>query len=263
MVTTAYLGGQPITLSVSLLDSEGTVIPALSIEYRVINQAEVELVPKTAVVGFTVGDEQVSVTVPADKNVLQGTNTLEVRVVEVYATTASGVIKLEGHYFIESEEVLVEGVNSFQPYALSLMLSSEIPNLPGWNNATKAERIVALKRARMNIGQLRFRYVFDAYQNIVDNTLGVADLTLATPAQYAAFPLQFKEALRRAQILEADYLLGGDELGQFRRDGLMSMTTGEAKQFFRPIKPIEAPVCKRAMRELTKWVLSRHRLTRT
>ncbi len=42
----------------------------------------------------------------------------------------------------------------------------------------------------------------------------------------------------------------------------MSMSVGEAKQFFRTTRPLEGAVCKRAMKELSKWAVTGLRLTR-
>jgi hypothetical protein len=267
----AYLGGYDVTLTIPLLDDSGNTLNLVSADYRVLDQNQTEIVPKTALV-VTAGDIEVSVLVTALQNVVSTTaigplgttipNTRDMRIVEVYVTTDVGVVKIEKEYLIEAEEVLLEGVNSFQPYSKSLFVAETIQDITTWNESSKRDRINALIRAREHIAHLRFRYVFDAYQNIVDNTLGVADLSLATEVQWNAMPQAFKEALRRAQIIEADAILGGDDLGDLRRDGVMSMTVGEAKQFFRPVKPLSGPVSRRTYNELAKWVLSRHRLGR-
>lgn len=259
----AYLGDQPVTLSIPIVDSDGVPILAQSVSYRVIDQDEIELIAKVLIDDFTEGDESITVVIDGSLNGLPVGTTRAMRSVELYVTTDVGTIKIESGYFIEADEVLVESQNSFQTYIKAVFGSYEIPSLSGWNEATKRDRIAALIAARRNIGQLRFRYVFDAYQNIIDNTVGVADLTLATPAQWAALPLEFRKAICRAQILEADYLLGGDEMGEYRRAGIMAMTVGEAKQFFRASKVVEGVVCKRVMKELAKFVETRVRLTRS
>ena len=263
-MTTAFLGGQPTSLTIPLVDANGLPIMAVSVAYRLLDQSETELIAKTAVADFTEGNTEVVIAVSGAMNALTPPNTRELRLIELYCATSEGVVKIERTYLVEAEQVLVESVNSFQPYPAAVIVGMTIPNLPNWNAASKEDRIAAMIRARQNIGMLRFRYVFDAYQNIIDNTMGVNDLTLATPAQWNAMPTYFKDAVRRAQVIEADYLLMPDDsVAALRREGLMSMTVGEAKQFFRPVKSIEGPVCKRAMKELTKWVLSRHRIGRT
>jgi len=248
----AYLGGTPVTVSIPIVDADGLPIVAQSVEYRLIDQNETVLVARTAAT-FAEGDESVTIQIPAQHNTLAPDEFRALRVVELYILTEVGTIKSEYGYQVESDEVLVEGVNSFQSYNKAVFLSYEIPNLPGWNENTKAQRIAALIAARRNIEQLRFRYVFDAYQN----------LTLASVDQWNSLPADFKSAICRAQILEADFLLGGDAIGEYRRAGLMSMSVGEAKQFFRPAKAIEGAVCKRAMKELAKFVSTRVRLTRS
>lgn len=259
----AYLGGQAVNLSVPLFDSDGALIPALSVSYRVIDQNEVELVAKVALDSFVEGDDSVVVALDDALNTLDVGVTRAMRVVELYLTTEVGTIKIESGYFIEADEILVEGENSFQPYSKAVFCSGELPNVQNWNEAGKKERIAALIAARRNIGQLRFRYVFDAEQSIIDNSVGASDLTAATPEQWSAMPLEFREAVRRAQVLEADYLLmPNDSISAYRREGLMSMTVGEAKQFFRPAKAIEGVVCKRAMKELAKYVMTRTRIAR-
>lgn len=258
----AYLAGTPVNPTIALVDSDGATIAATGVEYRVIDQNEVEIVARVAA-SFTVGDESVTLAIPDTANALTPGNTRELRLIELYVETDAGTIKIEDFYFIEADEVLVEGVNSFQTYGNAVMVASDIPRLTGWNGATKRDRIAGLIRARQNMGALRFRYVFDEDQNVVETSVGVTDLTLATPAQWAALPADFKAAVRRAQVIEADFVLGGDEVGDIRRSGLMSMTVGEAKQFFRPGKPLDTPVCKAAMRELSKWLLTRTRITRT
>lgn len=258
-----FLANQPINAIIPVVDEVGNALPVTSVEYRLIDQNDAEVIAKTAFGGYVAGDQEIEIVVPAESNALTPPATREIRVLELFLHTNTGVMRKSFEYMIEAEAVLVEAVNSFMAYGKSVLIASEIPRLDGWNDATKEQRITALMRARMNIGQLRFRHVFDKHQDIIENTLAVADVTEATPAQWAAFPESFKEALRRAQVIEADYLLGGDERGEYRRQGLMSMTNGESKQFFRPAKPIEGVVCRRAMNELAKWVLTRHRLTRT
>lgn len=258
----AYLGGHSVTLTIPLIDADGATIAAQTASYRVIDQEEAELVAKVAHPTFIEGDESIEILIDGAINTLPLGETRGMRVVELFLETAIGTIKLEQGYFIEATEVLVEGVNTFATYNKALYLSYEIPNIPGWTDAPRQGRIAALIAARRNIGRLRFRYAFGANQDIIDNTVGVSDLTNATLDQWNALPKDFKEALYRAQIIEADFLLGGDEIGDLRRSGLMSMSVGEAKQFFRTTRPLEGVVCKRAMKELSKWAVTGLRLAR-
>jgi hypothetical protein len=259
----SFLTAQAVSFTIELRDESGLAIDAASIQYRLIDDAEADVIPKTAIASFTPGDPAVTIETTAEHNTLAPGSPRGIRVIELYVTRVDGVsIKLSREYLIEAEEILTEGLNSFQNYPTALLGSVDIPNLDAWVAATKADRIVAMTTAWRAVGQLRFRYVFDGYQNIIDNTMAVSDITLASLAEYRAFPVQFKQALRRAQIIEANYLLGGDELDAIRESGVTSMVVGESTNFYRATKPLTRPICKAAMKELSKWVVNRQRVTR-
>jgi hypothetical protein len=258
----AYLGGNLVTALIDLIDTDGDPIKASAVSYRVVNQAETELVASTVLTSFAPGDPQAVVIVPADKNVLAAGAHRELRVIELLLTTDEGTVKLSHEYVIEADQMLTEGVNSFQNYATALLGAYDIPSLPGWDGAEKPQRIAALIQARLNIAQLTFSYVFDGSQDVMQPSFSLRDLTSLSDTEYASLPTEFKVAAKRAQILEADYLLGGDPVGDLRRQGIISSTIGPSTQFFRQRKPLDLPVCKRAVQALGKYVVLRVRLTR-
>lgn len=262
----AYLSGSEVRLTISLLDATtGEAIQATAIEYRVVDESETDLtLGKLPLTAYVEGDESVEVVIEEGLNVLPLDTYRSLRVVELYLTTAAGIIRLEDAYLLEAEHVLIEGANSFMSMSKAVFMGFEIPNLTGWNNADKAQRIAGLLSARRNIGMLRFKVYADERDTITESILGSvgSDLLKMNSTQWAALPLDFKLAICRAQLIEADYLLGGDEIGDIRRSGLMSMTVGEAKQFFRPGKSVEGPICKRAYKEISRYVLSGVRIGR-
>jgi hypothetical protein len=82
----------------------------------------------------------------------------------------------------------------------------------------------------------------------------ITNIGLLTAAEIEALPALFLQALRMAQIAESDSILGGDPVGELRREGLMSKTVGESSQMYRPGKPLVMPVSDRAMRYLAGYV---------
>jgi len=259
----AYLGGQSVTAEIALIDTDGDQIVASAASYRVINQAETQLVASTPVVGFGAGDENATVVVPGINNVLTVGVARELRIIELILTTDEGTIKLSHEYFIEAEQMLTEGVNSFQNYATALLGAYDIPGIPGWQNSTKPERITALIQARLNMAPIRFRYAFDSLQNVVEPSFGVADITDLTQAEYLALPAGFKTSLRRAQILEADFIMGGDPSDEIRRAGITTKRIGESSETYKSRKALELPVCRKAILALSKYVTNRQRIGRT
>lgn len=245
----AYLGGHDVALTIPLINTAGEELAASAVSYRIIDQDETELVAKTALAGFTEGDAEAVVSIPASLNQL-GTLLRGLRVVELYVTTEGGTSLITTEYVIEAFATLVTGVNSFQTYSAASLVGCELPNLPGWNQANKNERINALSAAYRNFGKLRLRYIHD------DAEWGSGDITKLTAEQLATLPAEYLACLRRAQVLEADFLLGGDEVGEIRRSGIMSATIGESSQFFRTSRPFEGAVCKRALKEISGYLIT-------
>ena len=261
----AYLGGHDVALTVPLIDAVGGELAASAVSYRVIDQEETELVAKTTLQGFTEGDTEVVVSIPASLNQL-GTLLRGLRTVELYVTTESGTSLITTEYVIEAFATLVSGVNSFQSYSTAALIGCELPNLPGWNQAGKSERTNALTAAYRNFGKLHLRYIHDdadaLTRVITPAEWGSSDITNLNADQLATLPTEYLACLRRAQILEADFLLGGDEVGEIRRSGIMSATIGESSQFFRTSKPYEGAVCKRALKEVSRYLIGGSRVGR-
>lgn len=261
----AYLGNQDVTLTIPLVSASGEVIDATAVQYRVIDQNEVELVAKTTLAGFIEGDAEVTLTVLAANNDL-GLASRALRVVELYVEGVSGTTLVTTEYVIEVSSVLAVGVNSFQTFPSAVMVAFELPNLPGWNAASRQERMNALMAAYRNFGKLALRYVTedsDPMTRVIQPAeWNYNDITKMPAQTLAQLPVEYLDALRRAQVYEADFLLGGDEVGDIRRSGLMSATIGESSQFFRPAKPYEAAVCKRALKEVSRYLISTVRIGR-
>jgi hypothetical protein len=258
----AYLGGQSVTAEIALIDTDGDLIVASAASYRVIDQAEAVLVASTPVVGFAAGDANALVIVPGISNVLTTGVARQLRIIELILTTDEGTVKLSHEYFIEAEQMLTEGVNSFQNYATALLGAYDIPGIPGWQNSTKPERITALIQARLNMAPIRFRYAFDSLQNVVEPSFGVSDITGLTQTEYLALPVEFRVCLRRAQILEADFILGGDPSDEIRRAGITTKRVGESSETYKIRKALELPVCRKAILTLAKYTTNRVRIGR-
>lgn len=255
----AYLSGHDVTLTVPFVAESGEELSADSVQYRVLDQNETVLVPLTDVPGFTAGSAEAAVTILAATNALAPTitlpngevvaNTRELRLVEFFAVTEGGTVRFETAYVIESANMLIEGVNSFQAYPATLFRANNLNQLTAWNEASKKDRVNALIRAKENISRLTFK----------GTSCKLGELT---SLEYQTLDAHLKEALRNAQVIEADHLLGGDEVGAMIEKGIISMTVGEAKQFFRQGKPVVGIVCTRAMRELAPWIVSGVRIGR-
>lgn len=143
---------------------------------------------------------------------------------------------------------LERGVNSFGSYGDLLAQLNKMPSLTIAQTVSRGDLRAAMVRAWQNIGQLTVD--FDLTNNLEDlySTLNftVEVLDSLTNDQ--------QRKLIQAQLIEADFLLGGNPIEHRRRAGLMSDSTGEQAQFFRPSKPVVLPVCRDAAVALTPHV---------
>lgn len=253
-----YLDGQALSVAIPLSD-EGVCIVASAVEYRIVDHAGTELVAKTPVSGFIAGDPQVIVSITAQVNTIAASAKRELRVVELYLTTEAGTVKLTHEYVLESENILEKAVNSFQGYHEAVLLSLDIANLPSFNDALKADRITALINAWSNIGKLYLRYVDDSEMTrVIVPWTESGNVTRLTAEQFDLLPEAMKLAIRRAQVMEADYLLGKSaSLEELRTSGVVSNTVGESSQWFIQAKPYEGILGKRASRELARFIVKR------
>lgn len=263
----AYLHGTDVQLEVPLLDGSGNQLNVTSVEYRVCDQAGTELVPKSALAGFVAGSLTAVIRVPAAVNALSAAASRALRAMELFCAVDGNTIVLLPTYVVERPDPLVVGVNSFQTYPSAQFVALDIPNLSGWDNASDAERIAALIDAREHICQLSFQrlssrfgqdyldYVPEGVRDVGSDLFGFnGDLKMLSPAQFADMPKELQEALNKAQVAEANVILGGDPVEAKRQDGLLLDSVGESRQMFRQGKPLQLPVSRRALAYLSQFV---------
>jgi hypothetical protein len=232
--------------------------------------------------GFVPGAAKLSVTVPAAMNTLpeqvrangytlvigtvRGYRKLDVKVVfENESTGGTLALPSNEYYFAPQEsDLLKPGVNSFQTLVKAEMTALDMPNLPGWSGADRLTRVNAMIQARLNLDKLRYRYreMADDWQSYILPMFGVSSLVQLTQDQYKRLPLDFRFALERAQIIEADDLIGADPILIKRQQGIVSEKIGESSTQFASVRPAHNLVCARAIQTMSRFIAARVRMTR-
>ena len=185
---------------------------------------------------------------------MEGVSVRELRTVEFMLTLASGnKIARKVVYALEPADVLITGLNSFQSYPEASLVALSIPNLPGWEAADEQARIAALVEARLRINRLQFRDVSRGQSYMQGETLA-GDLSLMAPRQFQSLSVRLRAALCRAQVAEADALLGGDPESERRKSGLVHEVVGESEQTWRASKPLELPISRKALGYLSGFI---------
>lgn len=274
MTTPVYKSGSTVPVTVPLpLDGSDPLIPtAVSVTVR----DETGVVITTLTPSLPVsGDTEITVEIAAGYNMLAANVRKAARAVEVVFTTAKGVFTDTAHYIVESNIQLVVLTNSFVTYPEALMVRTDIPTLNGWDAATDSARMAALMVAHWNMCAMRYRYrVGLAGQSRISDFGGtstdpygrvyaqVSDIRNTLDYEWAEFPDDFKTALKRAQVVEADVLLKGDPVGDKRRSGIVSERIGESAMLFRQVPEAQFAISRDAMNHLKGFLVHGVRIAR-
>lgn len=239
------LSGQSATVAVPVPDLPGAALSAI-----VMNGAGVVLADMLSISSGEPGTQMVAV--PASANML-GARLRDVRVVRVRVERDEESQLFDVEYIVEAEEVLVEGVNSFQGYAAALLVSLDIPGINAWGDADKSQRIAALIEARRTLARYRFSRIHTD-QSIDTQLSGVGNLLTLSQSEWCALPTGLKEALCRAQVIQANYLLGNREYETLRDNGVLSEKIGDSSVTFSETRPSSKGVDRRAVAEISRYI---------
>ena len=231
--------GSVATLSIPLYDQNGQGISVESIQYRVTDQDGLEVLPLTSLI-FEADSETAEIEMGASLHTLANGMTRSLRVVELFLVTPSGPASLLYRYLVKAGDPLMVTINSFQTFSQAVLRATEISNVDAWDAASDDRKQSALIDSYGAIAKLQFTEV--------DN---IRDLTLN---EFSSLDKRFVEALCAAQVIEANSRLGGTDVSDLRRDGLMSATVGEVSQMFRVSKPLSLPVSNRTLQALTGYL---------
>lgn len=234
----AFAPNTPATLSIPLLDANGLPLTADAVSYQVTDQSGAERVPLTVLALPDGPADTVELTLPGAINGLAVGASRELRVVTLSITTETGPATVVYRYLVKAEDALGVMKNSFQTFSQALLLGTEMVNMEAWDAASDDRKQAALADAYRAICKLRFDWGFD---NVNE-------------AQFMNLDERFRSALCRAQVIEANARLGGTDVSDLRREGLMSATVGEVSQMFRPSKPLVLPISHRALQVLAGYI---------
>lgn len=267
----AFGNATDVRLVVPLLDADSNELSVTAISYRVTNAAGAQVIALTPLSAFESLSPEAVITIAAVNNTLAAGAVRDLRAVELHCVHEGNTVVLRANYTIELADVLVVGVNSFQSLAQAEFNAAQIPNLSGWAGADAQQRVAALIEAREHICRLSFmplagnrlwgqnslNFVPEGSYptSYVGNGLVFGgDLSEVLPAQFDNLPQELRAALNRAQIVEADAILGGDPIEVKRQAGVLLDTVGESKMMFRDERPLQLPVCRRALGYLSKFI---------
>jgi hypothetical protein len=254
-MTTVYRSAKDRIFTITFADGEGEAVTPVAASYAVTDEDGTDIVTNVAV-DVSGSPATADVTVTALQNTLEAGSIRGFRTLLLSFTDGIGNSYEQKITYILEEATLMEvGTNSFARYEQFVLLLSEMPSLKTASAASERELIMALINAYYNIGNLNVNFGADLPDVFTTLDIGSAGLIV--------LPSKVITKLKKACLLEADSILGGNPVEDRRRMGLMSHSAGESAHFFRPTRPLELPVCKEAARVLSphvRYVLKTQRL---
>jgi hypothetical protein len=255
-----FLAGQPLTITVALIDGNGsTITDSLTATFRVVDEEGQEILA-SAPLDVVAGAGLVEVAVPAQANQVTPGVTRGYRRVEVTVAGADGNQTLNfEEYLIEPAQGLIVMTNSFMTYPAAALAAAEIGSISAFQEASRRDRIAALTQAYQNIVRLRFR-VTDGYRSmnqrrIYWNADGYVDLRQMSEEDFLTLHPPFLQDLRAAQVLEANETLDQFSVQRKRSSGLLSETIGESSMMFQTGKVLNAGLARRSIEVLRPYLV--------
>lgn len=257
--------GTDAVVELPFWDNDGNPVTPTGLSYRVVNGVGEIIAGPTTISDLT--GTSTEITVPAATFTAPGGYALELSIAvgtqtffqeEIIGITP--VVRLE---FLK---------NTFQSRAAALYVGNSIPNLVYWLGAEKADQEVALMEAFRRITLLNFHIpwpeLIDMQSRIAPNYqshITPRMWPLMTPDAFAVYPQNFRDALNKAQVIEANAILTADPTTERRRSGVFSEKIGESSIMFKSgVRPLdEDQISRPALNVLARFLNNRITLTRS
>jgi hypothetical protein len=252
--------GQAGSITVTLVDDNDTAVQATAVSWTLYDAQGNDLATGTAD-GFAANDASATVALTADQLTITApvpgapVPASDAREIVLSCTTTDGAVEVREAFLIVSSAPLQVSVNSFQTYTESVLLRTEFANLVGWDNATKQMQIAAMQEAyrRLLRVSVELHAYPDTYRRIAWWGRRVP-LSRINEDEFRNLPESFQRAMKRAQLAEANVLLGGDPADDKRAAGIISESIGDAKMFFSSRPYLNLPISRQAYEEIKSFI---------
>ncbi|MCP1540064.1 hypothetical protein [Methylorubrum extorquens] len=264
--------GIATTLTVPFQNASGVAVTPTGIIVTVLDE-DGRILHGPEIPTASLEDEELVYVVPAAANVLAPGEAVGVRTLEVELTTADGAFDLRHSYMIRAALRLRHLVNSFATYERLLVVAEDLPRLDAWVMAEQSQREPALIEAYNRLTRFGYRVYpagyddgdevnFNAISGPIEH-VAPREWQAMTPDDFERFNPQFRKALARAQVQEANAILTVGTAEDHRASGLLSKTTGESSAMFRSGKPLDLGVSRETLEHLSGFIEIRARISRS
>lgn len=235
-----------VTVKIPFIDDEGVVIVPTQLDYTVVDEFGTEVVASTNIASIPTTGEA-TITIQSADNALGAGVVRGYRQVILTILTADDTQLVREGYIIELSSTLILLNNSFQTFEESLLHSRSLV-LAGWDVANEEHRKAALAQGYDRFGGFNWQF------NFTDGTYQVKTLDKLTTDEWALLDPRHQHDYRIAQIVQADYHLGGVTIEKDIDEGLQSSSQGEVSQFYRPRATLTLALSRGALQYVGKYI---------
>lgn len=243
-----YEPGQDVTVTLSFLDGLGDAVTPTALDYQVADETGTLVVALTNIPVFVATDGQHSIDVLAASNTLAAGSVRGYRQVELRITAGTDTFWVRDGYILELASPLVVLTNSLVTEAEATLMSRGLANLDGWEAASDQHKVSALQQAYDHLHAYSYRFDY------TDGTYEVKPLSDLTSTEWGLLSARQISDFKKAQIVQADYLLGGSPIERDIEQGLQSSTIGEVSQFYRPRPTMSLTLSKDAIKYVGRYI---------
>lgn len=278
-----FQAGADVALQFPLTDENDNPIVPSAVSWRLLDDLENVVVAETPL--DPPFEEFIDLVVPGASNTIPQSTTpnvytgqvtatlLVARTVELIITADDGVTYKRASYGLGARQRLQILVNSFQTLTQAELEATLIPGAVGWHEASDDEKTVAMMEAYRRLTRIGYfvRWPRDpdaqntiSWWNVRNTTIPARFWQFMKLDRYLTYyPEDFRSALRKAQVSEADAILSGDEAMERRESGIVSEQIGQSRVEFRQSKPLSFGVSRRTLSFIDGYVNIRATLTRS
>lgn len=257
--------GSASSFCIAVTTEDGIAVAPVSAVWTVRDEDGLDVASGTA----TVNGTSVEFTIPAQNMVLPAGVSAGGRELEITAQTGTDSIIIQEFFLIVARQPLVRFRNTLVTYTEALAIRHGFgPVLAGWDGADDAMRISALINAFDSLARVTYAVSslregtsskdYAAYGTGSDEIFDMrraVRIDAIDQARFADLPERFCKAIRRAQMIEADVILGGDEVARVREAGIISETIGESSTFYSSKPFLNLPMSRRTYEVLKPYIV--------
>jgi hypothetical protein len=222
-----FASGTLITIEVPY-EYNGESLTLTNFEYELLDATGTVIIDKQVDPDFDANNSFSTLSLPAADN----TTTLkrDVRQLNCYLTNAAGTYIVSQVYMLKGNALtLTPPTDSFMTFPQSILIRAKIAEEQIYYDALTDElKVIALENSFTRISRLKFQ---------IGDTV-ITDITSYTLSDFNALDAKFLEAIRKAQIIEANVIVEQSPIRDKIRQGIISETIGESSMFFKTSGPV-------------------------